>query len=156
MKYAVINERGGINRISATEITSNPEGTTVVELTDEQAAQVEAGRSSTPRVHYFFINGELKTGEQRRAALEAERFASLSPADKIKAAERHVLKYFTPLGVIAAQNKMLTVQQAGTEADNPKLVATYQWLLGVQQQAVEGTNGVFPEPPYTFDEVIAE
>jgi hypothetical protein len=88
--------------------------------------------------------------------VEEEAESGLSLAERIKAAEAHVLKYFTPLGVIAAQNKMLTVQQAGTEADYPKLVATYQWLLGVQQQAVEGTNGVFPEPPYTFDEVIAE
>lgn len=68
MKYAVLGPQKGINRISATEPQWVAEGATVVQITDEQAALVEAGRTSNPRVLYFFEDGQLITLEQKRAA----------------------------------------------------------------------------------------
>ena len=67
MKYAVINQRGGINRISPNAITGNPEGTTVAELTDEQATQVTEGRTSTPPVRYALHEGVFMTMAEKRA-----------------------------------------------------------------------------------------
>ena len=66
MKYAVTGPRGAINRISDKEPQHVGEHATVVEITGEQAATVEAGRSATPPVRYFLIGGELVTQEQFR------------------------------------------------------------------------------------------
>lgn len=76
-------------------------------------------------------------------------------AECIKLAEAHVGTYFTPLGVIACQNKIMQVQAAGTQEANPKLVATYAWMMTVQGMAVAGQS-TFPAPPHPFDQVIAE
>ena len=56
MKYAVINEKEKILRTSEEEPTYIFEGKKIVEITDEQAEQVEA--SSEP---LFLIEGELLT-----------------------------------------------------------------------------------------------
>ena len=159
MKYAVLGPQLGINRISDTKPQNMPEGTTVVQISNEKAATVEAGRTATPPVRYFLIDGQLKTMEEQReiqrAARLLEREAAMTPADKIKLAEAHVLKHFTPLGVSALQDKLLTAKEAGTLETMPKLIAVYTWLKTVQGMAVAGQIA-FPEPPYTFDEVLAE
>jgi hypothetical protein len=59
MKYAIQGPRGVINRISDTEPRFVREGVTVVELTDEQASQVQAGREAYPKQLYTIENGEL-------------------------------------------------------------------------------------------------
>lgn len=83
MKHAVVGPQGTINRISDTEPQFVGEQATVVQITDEQAATVQAGREATPRVFYFLVDGALKTGAEKqaitRAAREAERIASLPP-----------------------------------------------------------------------------
>ena len=56
MKYAVINEKGRILRISEEEPKHISEGKSIAEITDEQAEQVEA--SSKP---LFLIEKELLT-----------------------------------------------------------------------------------------------
>ena len=58
MKYAILGPRGGINRITDTEPQAIGDRT-VVEIADEQAATVEAGRAATPRTHYLYQDGEL-------------------------------------------------------------------------------------------------
>jgi len=68
MKYAILGPRGGINRISETEPQFVQEGHTVVEITDEQAATVQAGRNATPKVVYFWISGRLGSYAERQAA----------------------------------------------------------------------------------------
>jgi hypothetical protein len=59
MKYAIQGPRGVINRISDTEPRFVGENTTVVEITDEQASQVQAGRESYPKQLYTIEDGEL-------------------------------------------------------------------------------------------------
>jgi len=44
MKYAILGPQKGINRITDTEPQNVMEGATVVVITDEQAATVQAGR----------------------------------------------------------------------------------------------------------------
>ena len=56
MKYALINLKGRVVETSDEDFEFTPEGMEVVELTDEQAEQVEA--SSEP---LFLIEGELLT-----------------------------------------------------------------------------------------------
>ena len=58
MKYAILGPRGGINRIAETEPQAIGDRT-VVEITDEQAATVVAGREAMPRIHYLYQGGEL-------------------------------------------------------------------------------------------------
>jgi len=56
MKYALINPRGRVVRTSDEEFKLTPEGKEVVELTDEQAAQVDASDKEL-----FFVSGILIT-----------------------------------------------------------------------------------------------
>lgn len=58
MKYAILGPRGGINRITDTEPQAIADRT-VVELSDEQVATVEAGRVAMPCVHYLHQDGQL-------------------------------------------------------------------------------------------------
>jgi hypothetical protein len=98
-----------------------------------------------------------RLAQREAAAAErlAERLSSMTQADKIKEAEKHVLKWFTPLGVSALQDKLLEKKEAGTLDDYPKLVATYTWLKTIQATALAGSI-TFPPSPHTFDEVLAE
>jgi hypothetical protein len=59
MKYAIQGSRGAINRISDTEPQFVGKNATVVEITDEQASQVQAGREAYPKQLYAIENGEL-------------------------------------------------------------------------------------------------
>lgn len=65
MKYATITSRGSIVRISATEPRESAH-TTTVELTDEQAAPVEAGLAQHPRLHFFWNGAEVLNKEEWR------------------------------------------------------------------------------------------
>lgn len=79
MKYARLGPQKGILHISDTPFTEaqQPSGLgSTVELTDEQAATVLAGRASTPKIIYFLIDGELKTLAQK---IEAEKRALPAP-----------------------------------------------------------------------------
>jgi hypothetical protein len=95
MKYAILGPQGRINRISDDEPQNVGEGSTVVEITDEQAATVQAGMESTPRIPYFLHEDELETqaecmarrAEVRKAEREAARIAAMTPEQlQVKAA----------------------------------------------------------------------
>jgi len=160
MKYAVINERGGINRVSPKAITGNPEGTTVVELTDEQAAQVEAGRTATPRVLYFWQGNTLiamaqKQAEQQAARL-AERAATMTPEEKIHEGEKAVERSgLTAARLVTLMDLLLTTKEANAMAAHPKLVSLYTWLQTVKGMSIAGIVA-FPPAPHTFEEVLSE
>tara|TARA_R110000765_G_scaffold425921_1_gene540047 strand:+ start:1312 stop:1698 length:387 start_codon:yes stop_codon:yes gene_type:complete len=75
MKYAIINPRGRVARTSDKEFKFTPEDMEVVELTDEQAEQVEASSESL-----FFVDGTLLTLKAKRWAENPEAVkASLRP-----------------------------------------------------------------------------
>lgn len=61
MKYATINERGDVRRISVTEPQYTPNDTTFVQMSDEDAALVQAGREVYPKKHYRWVNNKLMT-----------------------------------------------------------------------------------------------
>jgi hypothetical protein len=83
MKYAVINQRGGVNRISDTEPQFVPENATVVEITDEEAALVQAGREAYPKIRYRWVNDGLML---LKDAIALEQFLTL-PLEDAKAAK---------------------------------------------------------------------
>jgi hypothetical protein len=160
MKYAILGPQKGINRISDTEPQSVPEQATVAEITDEQAATVQAGREVTPRVQYFLIDGELKTMQEKQAITQAarlaERVANMTPEEKINEGKRFVQNagYGADEKVICL-NKLLKVKDQNALASYPKLVACYAWLETVQAMAVAGQVN-FPPAPHTFEEVVSE
>jgi hypothetical protein len=104
------------------------------------------------------------TGTLAQCRAEAARIGLSDPseaipkdqlAENIKAAEAHVLKWFTPLGVIALQNRLLEKKDANTLDPESKLVAVYTWMKNIETMGISGQLD-FPNPPYTFDEVLAE
>ncbi|MCK9587965.1 MAG: hypothetical protein WC069_06390 [Candidatus Shapirobacteria bacterium] len=160
MKYAVLGPQKGINRISDTEPQSVGELATVEQITDEQAALVESGRTSTPPVRYFLIDGSLLTMQQKIAADQvarlAERAASMTPEQKITAGEQHVAAAgLTGSRLVTLMDLLLQVKEANALASKPKLVALYTWLQTVKGMAVAGQVG-FPPAPFTFEEVVSE
>lgn len=81
MKYAVINQRGGVSRISDTEPKAIAENATVVEITDEDAALVQAGRAAFPKIHYRWVNNSLML---LKDALSVKQLLAL-PLEEVKA-----------------------------------------------------------------------
>lgn len=77
MKYAIIGPKGRINRIAEREPRHKADDATVVQISDEQAAVVEAGRSSVPPVMYGYRKNKLvnfrELMEERMAKRKAER-----------------------------------------------------------------------------------
>lgn len=156
MKYAVINQRGGVNRVSDTEPQHVPENASIEEISDEQASLIEAGRTATPRVHYFWIEGELKTMAEKQALAEAERRANMTPEQKIALGEAHVAQAgLTASRLVTLMDLLLTVKEADALASHPKLVAFYSWLQTVKGTAIAGGT-TFTDAPYTFEEVVSE
>jgi hypothetical protein len=125
-------------------------------LTRLDAARLEY-REANPNVFGITHWDTTKLGPQPTdEQIEAEVLnPTISQAERIKEAEKHVLKWFTPLGVSALQDKLLEKKEAGTLDDYPKLVATYTWMKTIQATALAGSI-TFPDSPHTFDEVLAE
>ncbi|MCK9587903.1 MAG: hypothetical protein M0Q93_00905 [Terrimicrobiaceae bacterium] len=160
MKYAILGPQKGINRISDTEPKSVGELATVAEITDEQAAQVEAGRTATPRVLYFLIDGALKTMAEKMAAAQAARLAeratTMTPAEKIALGEQAVeAAGLTGTRLVTLMDLLLQTKEANALASKPKLVALYTWLQTVKHMAIAGSVA-FPPAPHTFEEVVSE
>ena len=158
-KYAVIGPMKGINRVTDNEPQWISEDATAVQITDEQAATIEAGKTSKPPVFYFLIDGTLKTLEEKIAAeqavAEAARLAALTPAEKIQLAEAYINQYFSAFILLDGFKRMSIAQAAGTLASIPKTVAVATWVETVKQTALAGST-VFPPAPFTAVEVLAE
>lgn len=149
MKYAILGPQKRINNVRDTAPQSSPEGATVEEITDEQAATVAAGRTSVPVVGYFLIEGTLLTLAEKQAA-------SLTPSQKIAAGERAVAAAgFSSARLVTLMDMLLTAKEADALASKPKLVALYTWLQTVKQTALAGSVA-FPPAPHTFEEVVSE
>jgi len=155
MKYTILANHGRITRLFAAEPQNFAEGRTVAELTDEQAAIVEEGKSATPPTLYFLIEGELKTQAEAAQIRRAERLADLPTSEKIKLAEKHIASHFTSFGLMEGLKKLMQAQLADNLESIPKTVAVATWVETVKQMALAG-EVAFPEPPHTFDEIVAE
>jgi hypothetical protein len=148
MKYAIVGPMGRINRISDTQPKAVAEGATVVELTDEQAATVEAGKTSEPKVFYFLKEGELVTAEDFRK----EQVAA-SPTT----AEKHIEREgFPAIRLVTLMDLEGKLAEAGKTS--AKLVAVRSWLdavLGAFAANPEPSNQ-WPKAPFGFEETVQD
>lgn len=157
MKYALLSPHG--NMIRRVLDAPRPDMATT-EITDEQAATVAAGFAAVPRVPYFLIDGELRSLAQamaiRRAALLAERAASMTPEEKIRYGEQFVEQAgFSAARLVTLMDLLLQTKEANALGSKPKLVALYTWLQTVKGMAIAGQTA-FPPAPHTFEEVVSE
>jgi hypothetical protein len=92
MKYAIIGPKGRINRVTEGEPRYKADDATVVQISDEQAAVVEAGRSSVPPVMYGYKKDKLvnfkEFMEERMAKRKAEREAKQEARKAERKAQR--------------------------------------------------------------------
>jgi hypothetical protein len=151
MKYAIIGPKGAINRISDTEPKAVAEGATVVEITDEQAAIVQAGRTSEPKVFYFYKNGELVTMAEHREQLIAAR-----PKPAVTA-EKHIEREGYPaIRLVTLMDLEGKLAEAGKTS--AKLTAVRSWLdaiLGAFAANPEPRND-WPKAPFGFEETVQD
>ena len=160
MKYAVLGPQKRINRISDTEPKNIGEQTTVEQITDEQASSIVTGRTSTPPVFYFLIQGQLKTLQEKMAldrdSKLAEKAATMTPAEKIAFGEKYVADSgLSAARLVTLMDLLLTTKEANMLEKKPKLVTLYTWLQTVKAMSVAG-NVAFPPCPHTFEEVLSE
>jgi len=149
MKYAILGPKGRINRISDNK--PKAEGVTVVEITDEQAATVEAGKTSEPKVFYFLKDGELVTAEDFRKEQIAAR-----PKPAITA-EKHIEREgFPAIRLVTLMDLEGKLAEAGKTS--AKLVAVRSWLdavLGAFAANPEPSNE-WPKAPFGFEETVQD
>jgi hypothetical protein len=149
MKYAILGPKGRINRTSDTE--PKAEGATVVEITDEQAATVESGKTSEPKVFYFLKDGELVTAENFRKEQLAAR-----PKPAITA-EKHIEREgFPAIRLVTLMDLEGKLAEAGKTS--AKLVAVRSWLdavLGAFAANPEPSNE-WPKAPFGFEETVQD
>jgi hypothetical protein len=156
MKYAILGPRKGINRISDTQPAPASIGpnSTVVEISDEQAATVAAGRSATPSVMYFLIDGQLLTlaqrVEQEQAAANAAKSWSLE--DWVT----HV--GFGGVRLPALMDFENKLKEAGKTST--LVTDTRNWLnAAMVRYATVGHSATAAEwgnPPHTFEAIAAD
>lgn len=151
MKYAIIGPQGAIFKI----IESQPENTfddvTVVEITEEQATQVQNGMTSTPRILYFYKDGEILTIEQWRELQIA------NMPKPFVTAERHIERQgFPAIRLVTLMDLEGKLAQAG--ATSTKLTAVRGWLdtiLGAFAANPEPRND-WPNAPFGFEETVQD
>lgn len=161
MKYATIGPRGSIYHVSERKPQILDEaGVSFVEITDEQAKQIEDGLKASPPVRYCFDKGELLTNAEKFAREEKQRkiarFAAMTPGQKIQAGERHILQQgYNATRLLALLERFMKAKETNTLSTLPKLSAVYAWTQQVTQMALSGDPD-FPPAPYSFDEVLTE
>ena len=151
MNYAIIGPQGGVNRVTDKQPQNVMEGATVVEISDAQAQQIKDGMTATPRVIYFYKDGELLTLAQWRELQIAAR-----PRPAISA-ERHIERQGYPaMRLVTLMDLEGKLSASGLTA--PKLVAVRGWL-----DTVLATFAADPAPrndwalaPYGFEETVQE
>jgi hypothetical protein len=151
MKYAILGPKGRINRISDTEPKAVAEGATVVEITEEQAATVESGKTSEPKVFYFLKDNELVTAEYFRKEQVAAR-----PKPAITA-EKHIEREgFPAIRLVTLMDLEGKLVEAGKTS--AKLMAVRSWLdavLGAFAANPEPSNE-WPKAPFGFEETVQD
>lgn len=162
MKFATLGPKGAILTVQDTAPAqlANPQNYSIVEISDEQAATVQAGRDGHPKLFYFFEDGELVTMQQRMqtglATAQKARLDAIPLSKKIEAGEVYVERQgFGASRLVTCMDLLLQSKEAGTLADKPKLVAVYQWLQEVKGTALAGSM-TFAPAPFSFEEVLSE
>ncbi len=151
MKYAIIGPLGAINRISDTEPKAVAEGASVVQITNEQAAIIEIGRTSEPKVRYFYKDGSLVTAQAYREQQIAARPRPAITAEKW--IERQGFPAIRLVTLMDLEGKLATAGKTST-----KLTAVRSWLdtiLGAFATSPEPRND-WPIAPFGFEETVAQ
>lgn len=52
-------------------------------------------------------------------------------------------------------NKLISLKEQNLLQSKPKLIALYEWFNSIEREAISGRQ-FFSEPPFSFEEVIAE
>ena len=168
MKFATLGPKGAVLTVQDIAPTL-PENSqmSVVELSEEQAATIQAGKTAETKVFYFFENGELITMQQRTEAKRSEtqairetaqkaRLDAIPLSKKIEMGESHVERQgFSASRLVTCMDLLLQAKEAGTIMNKPKLTAVYQWLQEVKGTALAGSI-TFSSSPFTFEEVLSE
>jgi hypothetical protein len=151
MKYAITGPRGAIFRITDSEPQSVAPQAIVVEITDEQAATVEASQTSEPKVLYFLKDGQLLTQQEFRE----QQIAAL-PKPAITA-EKHIDREgFSAIRLVTLLDLESKLAQAGKTS--AKLTAVRSWLdliLGAFAANPDPRND-WPKAPFGFEETVQE
>lgn len=151
MKYAILGPKGAIFRTSDAEPHAVGESMSVAQITDEQAATVETGRTSEPRVFYFYKDGHFLTMAEHRQQLIAAR-----PKPTITA-EKHIeSEGFPAIRLVTLMDLEGKLAQAGETS--VKLTAVRSWLdsiLGAFAANPEPRND-WPKAPFGFEETVQE
>lgn len=151
MKYAITGPRGAIFLITDSEPQSVAPDATVVEITDEQAATVEAGKASEPKVLYFLKDGQLLTQQEFRE----QQIAAL-PKPSITA-EKHIEREgFPAIRLVTLMD--LEGKLAQASKTSAKLTAVRSWLdliLGAFAANPNPRND-WPKAPFGFEETVQE
>lgn len=151
MNYAIIGPQGGVNRITDKEPQNVMEGATVVEISDAQAQQIKDGLAATPRVFFFYKDGELLTREQWREQQIANR-----PKPAVTA-EKHIEREgFPAIRLVTLMDLESKLAAAGKTS--AKLTAVRGWLdtiLGAFAANPEPRND-WPKAPFSFEETVQE
>jgi hypothetical protein len=172
MNYAIIGPQGGINRVTDKEPQTVAEGVTVVEITDEQAATISAGASATPRVLYFYEDGEIVSGQEKREAREAQRKAEMDAKRAELAEQRRVAAEANRPAITAEKHieregypaiRLVTLMDlegklAEAGKTSAKLTAVRGWLdtiLGAFAANPEPRND-WPKAPFGFEETVQD
>ena len=158
--YAIINQHKAILAVYDASPTRINDGDSVIEITQELAETVRNGRTSDPKVFYFYNNGGLITQEEKKEEIRiAAAKAKVEQAQleaRIRKGERHIEKEgFTSARLVTCMDILLQAKESGTLESRPKLAAVYGWLQEVKQLALSSTSK-FPQRPFSFEEVLAE
>jgi|13_taG_2_1085334.scaffolds.fasta_scaffold02492_12 hypothetical protein len=136
MKYAIQGQRGALHRVSDTSPNNVPDNVTVVELTDAQADQVEAGINQTPRIFHALQDGSLITMQEK---LEADRIANLSPEElAIHTAHAAALQAFESL----SPGKQALWQSVKDKTEKLILAGDFAGVVGLLQTVPDLYEGI--------------
>lgn len=150
-KYAAIGPKGGILRLFEKQPANIMDGSTIVELSEQQVSLVEDGFTSIPRMIYFYKEGEIFSLQQWRELQGVSR-----PKPPITA-ERHIEREgFPAIRLVSLMDLEFKLAQAGKTA--AKLTAVRSWLDGVMATfaANPEPRNDWPKAPYGFEETVQE
>lgn len=151
MNYAIIGPQGGVICITDKQPQSAIEGATVVEILDAQAQQIKDGMAATPRVFYFYKEGEFLTMAQWRELQIANR-----PKPPITAEQHIEGEGYPAIRLVTLMD--LEGKLAAAGKTSAKLTSVRGWLdtiLGAFAANPEPRND-WPKAPFGFEETVQD
>lgn len=154
-KYAPITNDGLIITMYDQLPEPLPSDVIFVELTEDQAALVQAGMQADPRVFYFYQDGQLLT-QQQKSDLELEAFWASMPKKSVSA-EVHIENQGYPAIRLVTLMDM-EAKLAAANKSSAKLTAVRGWLDGILAAfaANPEPQSDWPDAPFGFEETVQD